>query len=227
MFLSRIERQALAEFDKWVPDFRPALETALQGDKEAIRALDDVRARFRELLAAMPDPGLGAPMQRAFSISGTLYIAVYLVLHARGFDAARAWGVCDAATRAHFKRMRGLARWAAAEGMFSRLTRWLTQSWTKRSRRAAVGGWEADYVPAEPGSHELGVDYLRCAIRELALSQGAAEFAPYICLADIIGSEEFGWGLRRTETLAQGGTRCDFRFRRDKPTDVVRRLPVL
>ena len=226
MSLLHIERQAFAEFDNWVPDFRQALAEALPND-EPTQALDKTRERFRQLLAAMPDPGLGAPMQRSFSISGAIYIAVYLVLHDRGFNAARSWDVCEAATRLHFGRMRGFARWAAANGMFSRMIRWLTQSWTKRSRTSAVGGWVAEYVPAEPGVHDFGVDYRRCAIHQLALSQGAAEFAPYICLADIVGSEEFGWGLRRTETLAQGGTRCDFRFRRDKPTDVVRRLPVL
>lgn len=54
----------------------------------------------------------------------------------------------------------------------------------------------------------------------------AADFAPHICLDDIIGSEVLGWGLVRTETLAQGGTRCDFRFKRGGATDVQVRLPV-
>jgi hypothetical protein len=71
-----------------------------------------------------------------------------------------------------------------------------------------------------------GVNYRRCAIRELALSQGAADFAPYICLSDIVGSEKFGWGLKRSETLAQGGTRCDFRFRKGGDTDVKVHLPM-
>lgn len=128
---------------------------------------------------------------------------------------------------AHFGRLRGIERWAASAGMFSALTRWLTRSLAKRSKVAPVGGWVAEYVPPRPGDHDFGVTYTRCAIRELALAQGAADFAPYICLSDIIGSEELGWGLRRTETLAQGGSRCDFRFRRGQPTDVVKRLPVL
>ncbi len=226
MFLSRIERQALREFANWLPDYGPALTHAL-APNDVPTALDDIRTRFRELLAVMPDPGFQAPMQRAFSISGAIYIAVYLALQPRGFDAPRVWDVCDAATRTHFERFRGFARWASSEGMFSRLTRWLTRSVAKRSQTSAVGGWVMTYAPPEPGNYDYGVTYSRCAIRDLALAQGAAEFAPYICLADIIGSDQFGWGLRRTETLAQGGKFCDFRFRRKQPTNVVRRLPVV
>jgi len=123
--------------------------------------------------------------------------------------------------------MRGATRWAASAGMFSSVMRWLARSLAARSQRAPVGGWAARYLPGEPGAYDYGVDYTRCAIRELALEVGAADFAPYICLADIIGSDELGWGLARTQTLAQGGTHCDFRFRRGQPTDVKRRLPVV
>jgi hypothetical protein len=226
MFLSRIERRALGELGRWRPDLLPALEARL-GAAEAARAFDDVQTRFRALLGAMPDPGWRAPLSRAFSVGGAIYIAVYLALRPRGFDAARAWEVCDEATRAHFTRLQGLVRWAASAGMFSALTRWLTRSLARRSRTSPVGGWVAEYVPPEPGSRDYGVTYTRCAIRDLAIAQGAADFAPFICLSDVIGSETLGWGLRRTETLAQGGTRCDFRFRRGQPTDVIRRLPVV
>ena len=68
--------------------------------------------------------------------------------------------------------------------------------------------------------------YTRCAIRELAVAYGAAEIAPYICLADITGSRAFGWGLTRTETIAQGASRCDFRFKRGADTRVRVSLPV-
>ena len=34
-------------------------------------------------------------------------------------------------------------------------------------------------------------------------------------------SEELGWGLRRTMTIAGGGQRCDFRFRKGQPTEVI------
>lgn len=215
---------ARAELARWREDFEGAL--AAQFPAAEIPSLwAAIGARFDELLEKMPDPGWRAPTMRAFSTSGAIYVAVRLVLASRGLDAARTWTVCEAATRAHFAKMKGMERSAASSGMFSWPMRWLVRSLQARSREAPVGGWAASYVAGD-GAFDFGVDYTRCAIRELAVSAGAADFAPYICLADIAGSEEFGWGLVRTETIAQGGSRCDFRFKRGGETKVRVRLPV-
>lgn len=210
------ERACLRELDKWVDDLRPGLE-------RAGAPISAVRDHFRALLPKMPDPGWRAPTMRLFSVSGAIYVATYLALRDVGASAADAWAVCDAATRSHFARMGRLER-AAAGAMFSAPMRWLTRSLEKRSATAPVGGWIASYVPGARAP-DYGVDYHRCAIRDLAIAAGAADFAPYICNSDAIGSEVFGWGLTRTETLAQGGARCDFRFERGGPTRV--RLHVL
>lgn len=223
--MDRIRGRVLGELDRWSVD----LEKVLEGREppEAIDAIArDVRDHLLAIAAATPDPGAFAPQMRAFTIGGAIYVAVYLALAPRGYDAARAWEVCDAATRSRFARMGGLEKKVASDGILSwpmkALSRWLA----KRSQAAPVGGWVFRFVEGEPGGFEYGVDYERCAIRELAIAHGAEAFAPYICLADISGSEIFGWGLERNETLAQGGTRCDFRFHRGGETRVRVRLPV-
>lgn len=210
------ERACLRELDKWTADLEPGLV-------EAGSSIDAVRTHFRALLPKMPDPGWRHPTMRIFSVSGAIYVAVHLALRDRGLDAAGSWAVCDAATRAHFDRMKGLERAAAASGMFSAPMRWLTRSLERQSANGPVGGWVASYLPGE--GKDYGVDYRRCAIHNLAIAAGAADFAPYICNSDAIGSEAFGWGLVRTTTLAQGGERCDFRFAQGGPTRV--RLHVL
>ncbi|MFO0617422.1 MAG: L-2-amino-thiazoline-4-carboxylic acid hydrolase [Polyangiaceae bacterium] len=210
--LAARERACLREFDKWVDVLGPEVE-------KASGSIVAVRDHFRALLGRMPDPGWRAPTMRLFSISGAIYVAVYLALRDRGVDAAGAWAVCESATRTRFTRMKGLERTAASSGMFSAPMQWLTRSLERRSAEHPVGGWVASYVRgARRGDY--GVDYHRCAIRDLAVGAGAAEFAPYICNADAIGSELLGWGLTRTETIAQGGKRCDFRFERGGPTRV-------
>lgn len=223
--LDGILSRVLGELDGWTNDFRAAL--AVHEPSEVVDAvLAEQRAHVRAIAAAVPDPGWSAPHMRAFTISGLLYVALHRALAPRGYDAARTWAVCDAATRAHFANMSASERRLASDGMFSwpmkALSRWIAG----RSAKEPVGGWVLDFVEGEPGAFDFGVDYKRCAIRELAIANGAADLAPYICLADVPGSEMFGWGLARSETLAQGGTRCDFRFRRGKTTDVKVRLPV-
>lgn len=221
-----IRRRVLGELDKWSPDLRGALAA-----HEAAEAVDEVLAATRERLGALlestPDPGWSAAHMRAFTIGGMIYVAFYLALASRGYDAARAWELCDAATKTHFARMSGLERKLASDGMFGWPMRALSRWAAKRSQTAPVGGWVMRFVEGEPNGFDYGVDYERCAIREMAVANGAAELAPYICLADIAGSEAFGWGLERKETLAQGGRRCDFRFRRGGETQVRVRLPVV
>ncbi|WP_157068659.1 L-2-amino-thiazoline-4-carboxylic acid hydrolase [Sandaracinus amylolyticus] len=220
-----IRGTVMGELARWRPSLVEAI--AQREGREAAEAIcDDAAQRLDAMLDSIPDAGWTAPHMRAFTIGGAIYVATYLALVPRGYDAARAWDVCEAATRARFAGMRGMERSMAANGLFvwpmKALSRWIA----KRSHEAPVGGWVFDFVEGEPGTFEYGVDYKRCAIRELAIANGAAEFAPYICLADVPGSEVFGWGLTRTETIAQGGSRCDFRFQRGAETRVRVKLPI-
>lgn len=70
-------------------------------------------------------------------------------------------------------------------------------------------------------SVRIGIDYIECASCKLLNEQGATELGPYVCAVDKVASEMLGWGLRRTMTLAEGGERCDFRFKKGGETHVV------
>jgi hypothetical protein len=221
----RLRGRVRKELASWRPDLEEAISAAGEGDARAI--VDDAAAKLDGMLATIPDPGVLAPHMRAFTLGGAIYVAAYLALAARGWSAARAWAVLEAATRTHFARMSATEKKLASDGLFSwpmkALSRWIAS----RSRREPVGGWVFEFVEGgRESGFEYGVDYTRCAIRELAIANGAAEIAPYICLADVAGSDAFGWGLARTETLAQGGRRCDFRFARGGETRVKVKLPV-
>ncbi len=222
--MARLESLASRELRAWAPMLRDALAPRF-GD-EASPLLDAIGARLKQLLADLPDPGWRAPAMRRFSLGGALYIAVYLELAARGLSAADAWAICEAATKQRFAAMAGFERKLASAGMFSWLMKAMSRWFAKQTRTAPRGDWVVEFVEAKDG-FAYGVNYHRCAIFELAKRHGAAAFAPYICLSDIVGSEAFGWGLVRQETLAQGGARCDFRFRREGATEVKVRLPIV
>lgn len=53
----------------------------------------------------------------------------------------------------------------------------------------------------------------------------AHEFAPYVCMSDIALSDALGWGLIRSQTLADGCSHCDFRFKRNAVTQVSSKTP--
>jgi hypothetical protein len=223
--LDDVKGSVLKELAGWSKDVRDALaEQAPELGADAV--LERARAQLTAMLPTIPDPGALAPQMRAFTIGGAIYVAIYLALRPEGWDAPRTWHLLERATALHFERMSGFEKRLASDGMFSwpmkALSRWLAG----RSQRAPVGGWVFEFHERD-AEHDYGVTYTRCAIRELAVAHGAAELAPYICLSDITGSRVFGWGLSRTETIAQGGRHCDFRFKQHGPTRVQVKLPVV
>ena len=80
-------------------------------------------------------------------------------------------------------------------------------------------------VEGDGKEFDWGVDYTGCSNYEFVKQQGAKEFAPYVCLSDIALSAAMGWGLIRTETLADGCDRCDFRFKKGGETKISSTVP--
>ena len=57
------------------------------------------------------------------------------------------------------------------------------------------------------------------------VEHGGEGFAPYVCMSDIALSEAIGWGLIRTQTLADGCPYCDFRFKKEAETQISSKTP--
>ena len=89
------------------------------------------------------------------------------------------------------------------------------------------GDFEIKYVTGDGKEFDYGVDYIDCGNYKLVLAQGAGEFAPYVCMSDIALSDAMGWGLIRTETLADGCQRCDFRFKKGGKTRISSKTPAV
>jgi hypothetical protein len=92
----------------------------------------------------------------------------------------------------------------------------------RRSRQKAVasqerryaGDWVREHVEGDGDTFDWGVDYTECGIVKFLHGQAVDELAPYLCLLDYALFGALGIGLKRTQTLAEGGERCDFRFRK-------------
>jgi hypothetical protein len=72
--------------------------------------------------------------------------------------------------------------------------------------------WVFDFVPGD-GSFDFGIDYTECGICKYFQAQGAPELTPFMCLLDAPISRAMNTGLVRTQTLARGDGRCDFRYK--------------
>jgi hypothetical protein len=67
---------------------------------------------------------------------------------------------------------------------------------------------------------DLGMDFTQCGIQKLFHKYDADEFIPYLCAMDIIMSECGNLGLHRTQTLAEGNNKCDFRYKGGRETKI-------
>ena len=208
----------LRRYDRYARDVLAAMEAEGLEAEEGRQGLKDARAHLAGFLEELEDPG--TVDYRNFTFAGIQQIAIYRGLEPFGHGAASVRRWCEVALNRQIERTPGLVRRLMRHMMFSGFMRRRYQKLAAQSRDGALGGWKLSYEPGRAGEWDYGVTYERCAIHAFAETHDAGEFAPYICLSDIPGSDAFGWGLRRTTTLAQGGHHCDFRMRRNQITEV-------
>lgn len=213
--------QLLKSFDGSVARLKPAL-AGRYGEEEAHILVGEARRQYESLIPHIPYIGDRTPML-TFLLPTTRYLALYrgLQMYGGSVEEAGRWiyAMCEADGRA----VPGIARRLAEEVWFSRWFRRRVQRRAEVSReRRYPGGYVLAYVVGDGADFDYGVDYIECACCKMLDQQGAGELGPYVCAVDQVAGELFGWGLRRTTTLAEGGARCDFRFKKGDKTQVAR-----
>jgi hypothetical protein len=77
-------------------------------------------------------------------------------------------------------------------------------------------GFVVEYVAPEKDKFLFGLDITECGICKLFKKGQMEEYAKILCEVDFITSEIAGLQLIRSNTIANGGKKCDFRFARKK-----------
>ncbi len=95
----------------------------------------------------------------------------------------------------------------------------------RRRQKGRFGDFEIEYLSGNGEDFDLGVNYLQCGNHRFAMEHGGEAFAPYICMSDIALSDAMGWGLTRTQTLADGCDYCDFRLKEGAATRISSKTP--
>jgi hypothetical protein len=191
--------------------------------KEAGEAVaTDTMRRFEALLPDIPYIGGGQnPMTRTLYLSA-VWLAMYRALRARGASVEEAARLIYLGTSSFYDGFpfRLLLRWQGRR-LFSR------KHIDHRRHAAAISrqrrypdDWVFDVVDGDGQGFEWGLDYTECAIVKYLSREGAPEIAPYGCWVDYPAYAAMGVKLIRTETIAQGGQKCDFRLSRGRPVQV-------
>lgn len=214
----------LKSFDKTASLVRDTVASRY-GEDFTDTLYQETRQEFEALIPQMPYIDKRAAMLRTFLFITTQELAVYKVMKRHGKTASEAWEICHDALRLRLKRVPKTVRWFAEQIYFSNIAKKRVQKTAAQTQEQPLSGFVLKFVEGDGENFDYGVDYLECALHKFVRAQGAEEFAPYVCLSDIPLGDTFGWGVIRSETLADGCQRCNFRFKKGGETRISSPTP--
>mgnify|MGYP001829081781 CR=1 FL=1 len=214
---SRIMREMRLSLRSYRTEFEKAYGKAA-GEAIARESLE----RFE---ASLPDlPYIGGDenrLSRALCITA-FGLAMYRSLQAHGASVEEAARLIYLGTERFYTSFptRWLMRWQGRQ--------YYSRKHQDRVKRAAAASQERRYpenwvfeaIEGDGQDFDFGVDYTECGLIKYLEREGAPELAPYLCWTDYPMFAAMGMKLTRTETLARGGQRSDFRLSRGKPERV-------
>jgi hypothetical protein len=196
------------------------------GNKLASFLKTDVRQEYEKLIPEIPFiPGIRGRSLNTFLLITAQELAIYKAMKKYGKSAGEAWELCHEALQLRLAEMPKWKKWLFRYFMFSPLVRMIVKRRSRKQEKANLGDFEVEYLIGTEDDFDFGINYLQCGNLNFARKHGGEEFAPYICMSDIALSDSLGWGLIRTQTLADGCDHCNFRFKKGAPTQISSKTP--
>lgn len=212
--------QLMKSFDRAIALAKPIL-IARYGEAEATALMRESRQKYRDLIPQFPYIGDNNPLLDVFYFPATRHLGIYRAFQEHGKTVEEAGRLVYEIGEAEIKSFPGLLRRAIGVVWFSQwFKKRLQERATLLQERKYPGGYVVVFVQGDGKEFDYEFDYIECAVLNLYRQQGAEELVPYLCAIDKVASELLGWGLCRTMTLAGGGYKCDFRFKKGGKTCV-------
>lgn len=196
-------------------------ERAQLSDIEGVK--HEVMAEFDIVLTQLPYVGGADNRMSHFFMRLIGFLAIGRVLRRRGVPLPIIGDIERETLKAQGLAVPEAERLAAGRQFLSPENRALVRkqasmSMTASHRQAHPEDFAYEFVEPGPGDHfEFGIDYTACGFCKFAARHGDTEILPSICGLDFDDYATRGVHLERTQTLAGGASRCNFRFSRLKP----------
>ena len=181
-----------------------------------------VRQAQREYEELMPDiPFIGGPgVHMTEDLLESAQVLAYLrVLKRQGKTLDESWEIVSSALKtrvAEYPRL--VIKLAGLRAFSSFYVRSLQRQAFESHKRKYPGGFVFDIVLGNGQAFDWGLDFTECGICKFYQAQSATEFLPMVCSLDYILSDALGYGLARTQTLAEGAERCNPRLKKGRAT---------
>jgi hypothetical protein len=147
------------------------------------------------------------------------FLATIQTLEARGASFGEIRDVCLAVTESCVRPANAWQRWV--KGLPGKLigTIWMKPVTRIMAAKAGKKGHPDGFLvrivtdPAQTNGLGYGFDIVECGIVNFFRKHGAAHYVPILCEVDRLTSSLAGLELLREGTIANGASKCDFRFK--------------
>jgi hypothetical protein len=215
----------LKDFDK-TADLMQAYLVQRYGGELSDILYRETRQEYEDLIPEVPYiEGARARALNSFLLITAQELAVYRAMKKHGKGPGEAWEMCHEAIKRRMEKFSKIKRRLLKYFMYSSFLRRRVRRRAERREQLKFGDFEVRYLIGDGKEFDWGVDYVACGNYNFIKAQGAEEFAPYVCMSDIALSDALGWGLIRTQTIADGCETCDFRFKKGSETRISSKTP--
>lgn len=224
-YYNKYKEKLLKELDRTTLLMKDSL-VARYGNDLAGSLRKEIRQEYEKLISEIPYiKGIRAKPLNTFLLITAQELSAYKAMKKHGKSPEEAWVLCHEALLIRMAEIPQWKRWLLKNFMFSSLVKKIMQRRARKNEKGRFGDFEIEYLAGKGDEFDLGVNYFQCGNLNFVKEHGGEEFAPYICMSDIAMSDVMGWGLIRTQTLADGCSHCDFRFNKGGVTQVSSKTP--
>ncbi len=211
-YYTKQQRKLLNNHRKMMMLGKPLIQ-ARYGQRVAETAVTESTLEFEKLIPKIPYIGGSANSMTDTLVQMTSLLALYRILKREGKPVSEIGDLFYEMAQAQVNRFPQWLRHLI--GRFY-LSRWNFRRLRKKAavsqQRQYPGDFVIELVPANDAKTLQGINYLECGIVKFFTEQDAAELTPHMCRIDFLLFPAMGIQLKRTGTIAQGCTHCDFRF---------------
>jgi hypothetical protein len=192
------------------------------GKQEGEAIARETMQRFEALLPDLPHIGGDENSHTKFLPLAAAMLAMYRSLQVRGASVEEAARLIYLGAASWFDSFptRWLMRWQGRRMLGRKRQDQMRHAAAVSQERRYPEDWVFEFVQGDGKDIVCGVDYTECGVVKYLAREGAPELAPYLCWVDYPQFTAMHLRLVRSETIAQGGQRCDFRIGRGKPVQV-------
>jgi hypothetical protein len=209
----------LSDFSKFFGKYGRRVLVSHYGKDLADTIVKETHNEYEELIPKLPYVGGKKNNLTKSLIQSAWALALFRALKVHGKTAEETGRMLYEMVEMQLRSYPKLLRYLVGRWYFTRYNyKKMKQQAAESQKRLYPEDWVWSFVQGDGKEFDWGIDNTECGACKFFHAQGADELTPYMCLLDFAMSKELGMGLVRTMTVAEGGEKCDFRYKRGRET---------